>query len=168
MQLFEPWKRVVSVDKIDLDELEQMGCRLLLLDRDNTCVPRDTYEIPQEIMSWMKEAQARGFKTCLVSNNFHTAQIEESAKLLDCDKIDHAMKPCPLALQIAMAKQGVPKEQTVLIGDQLFTDVFAGSLAGIKTILVKPQSTEDLWYTQIFRIFEEMVSPNPNFEGEDC
>ena len=30
-------------------------------------------------------------------------------------------------------------------------------LAGVTTILVKPQSTDDLWYTQIFRIFERMA-----------
>ncbi len=30
---------------------------------------------------------------------------------------------------------------------QIFTDVIAGNLAGVSTILQKPQSTEDLWYT---------------------
>ena len=28
------------------------------------------------------------------------------------------------------------------------------NLAGVDTVLVKPQTTVDLWYTQIFRIFE--------------
>jgi len=42
----------------------------------------------------------------------------------------------------------------VLIGDQLYTDVWSGNFAGVDTILVKPQATQDLWYTKIFRIFE--------------
>ena len=49
---------------------------------------------------------------------------------------------------------GVPHEQAVMIGDQLYTDVWAGNFAGVDSILVKPQTHVDLWYTQIFRIFE--------------
>ena len=45
-------------------------------------------------------------------------------------------------------------DEAVLIGDQLYTDVWSGNFAGVDTILVKPQATQDLWYTQIFRIFE--------------
>ena len=41
-----------------------------------------------------------------------------------------------------------------MIGDQLYTDVWAGNFAGVDSILVKPQTHVDLWYTQIFRIFE--------------
>ena len=47
-----------------------------------------------------------------------------------------------------------------MVGDQLYTDVWAGNLAGIDTILVKPQATADLWYTQIFRIFERRALRN--------
>ena len=49
---------------------------------------------------------------------------------------------------------GATADEAVLIGDQLYTDVWSGNLAGVDTILVKPQATQDLWYTQIFRIFE--------------
>ncbi len=34
-----------------------------------------------------------------------------------------------------------------MVGDQIFTDVIAGNLAGVSTILVKPQSTG--WHTNI-------------------
>ena len=43
---------------------------------------------------------------------------------------------------------------SIMIGDQLYTDVWGGNLAGVDTVLVKPQTTVDLWYTQISRIFE--------------
>ena len=42
----------------------------------------------------------------------------------------------------------------MLIGDQLYTDVWSANLAGVDSILVKPQTHVDLWYTRIFRIFE--------------
>ena len=76
------------------------------------------------------------------------------------------MKPAPVAVWLALAQNGVPPEQTVLIGDQVFTDVVAANLAGVRTILVRPQSRVDLWYTQILRLVEEPVLHGVRFDGE--
>jgi predicted HAD superfamily phosphohydrolase YqeG len=37
-----------------------------------------------------------------------------------------------------MEDMRVTKEQTAIIGDQIFTDVLGGNRAGVSTILVKP------------------------------
>ena len=42
MRIFSPKRYVASVDRIDLDALWADGKRAILLDRDNTLVPRDT------------------------------------------------------------------------------------------------------------------------------
>ena len=65
-----------------------------------------------------------------------------------------------------MRAAGVGPEATVMIGDQVFTDVVAGNLAGVRTILVRPQSRSDLWYTHIFRIFERLALLGVTFDGE--
>lgn len=77
-----------------------------------------------------------------------------SARELDIQAISHAMKPAPFAVFAALRRLGVDRREAVLVGDQLYTDVWAGNFAGVDTILVKPQATADLWYTKIFRIFE--------------
>ena len=76
------------------------------------------------------------------------------------------MKPAPFALCRAMEMHGATPDKTVMIGDQVFTDVAAGNLAGVRTVLVRPQSRRDLWYTQIFRVFELLALRNHPFEGE--
>ena len=48
----------------------------------------------------------------------------------------------------------------------LYTDIAAGNLAGVRTILVRPQSTSDLWYTHILRVFESLLLSGKIFEGE--
>ncbi len=73
------------------------------------------------------------------------------------------MKPAPFALWAACGTMGVPVEQTVLVGDQVFTDVMAANLAGVRPILVDPQSTEELWYTRVFRLFERAASGDPAY-----
>ena len=65
-----------------------------------------------------------------------------------------------------MRRAGVGPEATVMIGDQVFTDVAAGNLAGVRTVLVRPQSRTDLWYTHVFRVFERLALRGVAFEGE--
>lgn len=154
MRIFSPKRYVASVDRIDLDGLWASGKRAILLDRDNTLVPRDRQVAPPAISAWLDRARDMGFKLYMVSNNWHRDQVLRSASELGLQAISHAMKPAPFAVRIAMARMGVARGEAVLIGDQLYTDVWAGNLAGVDTILVKPQTSVDLWYTQIFRIFE--------------
>ena len=123
MSLFKATRYVASVPLIDLDELVEKGVRCILIDRDNTLVPRDTKVAPRECVEWLDRARGLGIKVCIVSNNFH--------------------------------------------GDQVFTDLGAGNLAGCATFLVRPQSRVDLFYTQLFRVFENLALRGVTFEGED-
>ena len=154
MRLFSPTRYLSSVDRIDLNDLWAQGKRAILLDRDNTLVPRDRQCAPEAVSAWLDQARAMGFKLCMVSNNWHRDQVMRSAGELGLEAISHAMKPAPFALNAGLKCIGASKGEAVLIGDQLYTDVWAGNFAGIDTILVQPQTTVDLWYTQIFRIFE--------------
>ena len=163
MSLFTPTKRHARISDIDLDELERQGVRCVLVDRDNTCVPRDTGKAPVEVLAWLEDARSRGMSTCVVSNNFHTDQVEASARELGCACVHHAMKPAPFAVRRALGIVGARPGEAVLVGDQLFTDVVAGNLAGVRTVLVEPQSTKDLWYTHILRAIERLVLP----KGDD-
>ncbi len=164
--LFRATRYVAAIELVDIDELLDAGVRLVLVDRDNTCVPRDAERAPEAVQAWLDTARARGLAVCMVSNNFHTSQVSRSAAELGVDFVDHAMKPLPFALRRAMEKMGFGPEETVMIGDQVFTDVSAGNLAHVRTVLVRPQSRSDLWYTHIFRIFENLALHGVEFEGE--
>ena len=166
MGIFRATRYVASLPLVNVDELVADGVRLVLLDRDNTCVPRDASEPPAEVMAWLDCAREAGLEVCLVSNNFHSSQVGATARLLGCEVVDHAMKPAPFALRRAMRMHAVMPGEAVMIGDQVFTDVVAGNLARVRTVLVRPQSRTDLWYTHIFRIFERLALRGVSFEGE--
>lgn len=157
MSLVRPWRRERAITDVDVDELAATGVRCVLFDRDNTVVPRDTGVAPESVMDWICRVREAGIALCMVSNNFHSQQVEASAAELGCAVVHHAMKPAPFAVRRALALVGVDASEAVLIGDQVFTDVMAGNLAGVRTILVEPQSTSDLWYTHIFRVFERAI-----------
>jgi predicted HAD superfamily phosphohydrolase YqeG len=44
-----------------------------------------------------------------------------------------------------------------MVGDQVFADVVAGRLAGLRTILVRPTSPDEPWFTQLKRPFERQL-----------
>ncbi len=157
MSLITPWKRAAKVSDISVAELVEAGVTCVLIDRDNTVVPRDTKRAPKSALEWLDELRAAGIKICMVSNNFHTAEVEASAAELGMDVVHHAMKPAPFAVKRALSLMGAAPSQAVLVGDQVFTDVMAGNLSGVRPILVEPQSTTDLWYTQIFRVVERAI-----------
>lgn len=157
MGLLTPARRTRAITDISIPELAASGVRCILVDRDNTCVPRDTGRVPAEVLDWLASAREAGMATCMVSNNFHTREVEASAAELGCSCVHHAMKPAPFAVRRALGLVGVSAGEAVLVGDQVFTDVVAGNLAGVRTILVEPQSTSDLWYTHIFRAVERLI-----------
>ena len=154
MSILSPKRYVSRVERIDLDALWAAGKRAIMLDRDNTLVPRDRACAPDSVAAWLDHARELGFKLYMVSNNWHRDQVERSAAELGLDSICFACKPLPFALTRALARMGVAREAAVLIGDQLYPDVWSANLAGVDSILVKPQTHVDLWYTRIFRIFE--------------
>lgn len=157
MALITPTRRERAITDISVASLEAAGVRCVLLDRDNTVVPRDTGEAPAEVLAWLDTVRAAGISTCMVSNNFHSREVEASAAALGCEVVHHAMKPAPFAVWRALTLMGVRASEAVLVGDQVFTDVMAGNLAGVRTVLVEPQSTTDLWYTHILRAVERLM-----------
>ena len=52
--------------------------------------------------------------------------------------IYNAHKPSTKNYVKAMEKMGTDKENTLFVGDQLFTDVWGANRAGIMSVLVKP------------------------------
>ena len=55
-------------------------------------------------------------------------------------------KPEPAIAQLAMAKKGAAADETVLIGDRIYTDIACGVNAGITTVLVfSGETTREDW-----------------------
>jgi predicted HAD superfamily phosphohydrolase YqeG len=67
-----------SVGSIDLAGLRDRGVRALLVDLDNTLLPRDTSEFTEEALDFARRVREAGIPACLVSNNWH-ARVHSAA-----------------------------------------------------------------------------------------
>ena len=157
MPFFIPDDYLSSVVAIDPKTLYEQGFRVVLLDVDNTLVPRDTHVLPTEVKAWVSSLKECGLRPCLLSNNWHSA-VFVYADELALPIVYKAMKPLPFAFSRALRKAGWKKgEKVVAVGDQIFTDVWGAHFLGYHVILVAPQATKDLWYTQLFRKLERLI-----------
>lgn len=155
MALFQPAQRVASVTDVDLDVLKAQGVKGLLVDLDNTLLPRDTSVVPPSVAVWVGSLSGR-FDVCLVSNNWHQ-RVHEVAEELGLPLVAKAVKPFPFAFVKAIRTLGLRRRECAVIGDQLFTDVLGGNILGLPSVMVEPLSQTDLPHTLLLRRLEARI-----------
>ncbi|MCL2529296.1 MAG: YqeG family HAD IIIA-type phosphatase [Coriobacteriia bacterium] len=156
MELLTPDLQLDKVEDITLELLESLGITALLVDIDNTLVSRATSKIEDSVLAWVKSMKEAGIACCLLSNNWHGV-IHDYAAELGVPVVGKAMKPLPLAFIKALNLIGAKRATTAMVGDQVFTDILGARFCVMFSILVKPLSTTDLWYTKIFRRVEQKL-----------
>ncbi len=151
-----PEAYIDSVYDLDLDLLKQSGIKGIIFDIDNTLVPYDE-EIPNDkIFKFLKGLEEDGFKVALVSNNTKD-RVTLFNKELEFIAHHNARKPLTKGIKNVIEKLGCKKDEVIIVGDQVFTDVYGGNMTGIKPYLVKPISDKDEWITKIKRGLERRV-----------
>jgi len=156
MALLKPDYFYADVHSIDMDALKRDGIDTLLVDLDNTILPRDTNAITPVHREWASALADSGFRVCLVSNNWHE-RVKAIADELGFGLVSKAIKPLPFAFIKGLRKVGATRRTAAVIGDQLFTDVLGGNLLGMTTILVVPLSSSDLPHTLLLRRIESRL-----------
>ncbi len=153
---FYPEYYVNSIYEIDYNELKEKGKNTLVFDLDNTLAPFDIVKPTKEIIEFVDKLQDDGFKVCIISNNKgNRVQIfNEDLGLLAISK---AGKPKTKGIKSGLQQLGVEKNEAVMIGDQMFTDVWVGNRMEMTTILVKPIVNRDEFTVKLKRGVEKKV-----------
>jgi uncharacterized protein len=123
--------------------LQRYGLKGLVLDVDETIVPRTIKQLSDQVLPWIEAAKGVTPQIWLVSNNPSISRIERIGKILDTPFIARAGKPSRQHLRRAVEAMGLPAEQVGMVGDRLFTDVLAGNRLGMFTVLVQPMSSPE-------------------------
>ena len=145
-----------SIYALDLDELASQGVLGFILDVDNTIVPWRSGAVPPPLRGWFADVDARGIRCCLLSNAAGP-RIQRLGADLGVAAVAGASKPSVRGFLAALTVLGTPAGATVVIGDQVFTDVWGGNRAGLRTILVRPLSNRDFLGTRLVRQVERLV-----------
>lgn len=155
--IFYPHFLINSVVEITPEQLGELGINNLLLDVDCTLKRYLEQEPTPEVWNWLRLMKSNGVNLCLLSNGVGS-RIANFAQRVDLPFVAKACKPFPKGCKRALKVFNFKPEETALVGDQIFADVMAGRLCGLRTFRVAPISPEEeYWFTRIKRPFEKVV-----------
>lgn len=152
---FYPDEYLDSAYVIDYEGLYNKGYRGIIYDIDNTLVPHG-FPADDRSLALFKRLRQIGFKTIVLSNN------KEPRVKMFCDAVDtpyiyKASKPSVKGYCNAMKLMRTDKDNTIFIGDQIFTDVWGANRTGIRTFLVKPIHPKEEIQIVLKRVLERFV-----------
>ena len=150
---FVPEYKFDTFDQVTAEFLLSIGVRAVLLDVDNTLEPYEHPTPGKHVIAWLNSLNDAGIKTAIISNN-NQARLDLFNKNIGMPGFSRAAKPFAFRLRQAMKLLSVEKENTVFLGDQILTDVWAAHNAGIRAILVPPINDRPDPLTKIKRIIE--------------
>jgi uncharacterized protein len=156
LEKFYPSLQVDSVQHIDLDTLQKNKIRGLILDIDNTLVPMHRKEADERAVAWIEKVRKAGLKACIVSNASEKRVIKFNERL-KLHAIHRASKPGTKAFLRAARMMELKPDETAVVGDQIFTDVYGGNKAGMFTILVKPIDKREILFVRLKRFPEKWI-----------
>ena len=77
--------------------------------------------------------------------------------MLNIPVVTYANKPGTSGIFRAIELMKTTPSKSVMVGDQVFTDVIAGNRAGVRTFMVEKLHKKEIWYVLLKRPFEKLV-----------
>lgn len=156
LKQFLPDQHAKSIFEITPEKLKESGIKGIITDLDNTLVEWDRPNATPRLIKWFEEMKNSNVKITIVSNN-NDSRVRAFSEPLAIPFIPLARKPLGRAFNRALSEMGLKKEETVVIGDQLLTDVLGGNRSGFRTILVVPVAQTDGFFTRFNRKVERQI-----------
>ena len=153
--VFFPDEYLESTFSVDFEKLYKKGYRGVLFDIDNTLVPHDAPADARAI-ELFERLHRIGYRTCLISNN-DEERVKSFCDQVGSQYIHKAYKPLPGGYRRGMKSIGTRLDNTLFVGDQIFTDVMGARIAGLRSILVKPINPKEEIQIVLKRIPERLV-----------
>jgi HAD superfamily phosphatase (TIGR01668 family) len=154
MALIRPDACFSRISHIDVQrDLKAKGLNTVLLDIDNTLRSRADGEVPPDARAWLVRCRESGVHVCLLSNNWH-GNVFDLAAELELPIVAKAMKPLPVGYLVALRDMHAKARATVVVGDQVFTDIVGANALGLRAYLVAPLAEVDLPHMAALRHVE--------------
>lgn len=156
LKVFLPDQHAKDIFEITPESLMENGIKGVITDLDNTLVEWDRPNATPKLVKWLEEMKHSNIKITIVSNN-NENRVKAFSEPLEIPFISAARKPFKRAFNQALQQMALKKEETVVIGDQLLTDVLGGNRGGFRTILVVPVAQTDGFFTRFNRMVERRI-----------
>lgn len=132
---FYPLEYVENVYSIDYKKLKNKGYKGIIFDIDNTLVHHGA-DVTKDVEDLFSLIHDLGVKTLLLSNNSEE-RVSEFNRNIKTLYVSEAEKPSKINFFKSLDLLNMKKDEVIIIGDQVFTDIYGANICGIDNILVK-------------------------------
>ncbi len=151
-----PDRMLPDVSAVTPAFLRENGWEAVIFDIDNTLVTPDA-PATEAVKAYFADLHAAGIRTYFVSNNGE-ARVRSFAESVGSGYTWKAKKPSRRGYDAAIGALALPAEKVLNVGDQLFTDVWGASRAGIFSVLVDAvDPAHEQPFVRVKRVFEAPV-----------
>ena len=132
-----PDKYVSSAYDIDYTGLYESGYRGIIYDIDNTLVEHNAPG-DEKAAALVARLHTIGFKVMVLSNN-KEPRVKSFAEACGMDSyVYKGNKPAKSGYVRAMEQMGCTTDNTLFVGDQIFTDIWGAKRLGILSYMTEP------------------------------
>ena len=156
MALFRPKERIGIFTDLDIDHYRKLGFDTILLDIDNTIAVPNTGTCDERAEKFIRDLEDAGFKVVIFSNNTKK-RVELFKRDIPVDYNCWSMKPLPFSYLYTCKRLGSKPEKTIVLGDQLITDILGANLSGCYGIYCKQLQEKDSRITTVNRKIEKFI-----------
>ena len=153
---FIPFAHAKSIYEIDIDFFKRNGVKTLFVDLDNTLDSYRSREPKEHTINYINKLKSVGIEPVIISNN-KPHRVCGFADKAGLSFLASAHKPGAKRINQEIAKRGLKKEEVMLVGDQMMTDVLAAHKAKIRVVLTEKVVKEDQWTTHINRLMDRPI-----------
>lgn len=153
LKRFIPFAHAESIYEIDLSFYKKLGIKYVLADLDNTL---DSYKQKTPL------AKAKALKKLLDYNNIELIivsnntgeRVKKYSSELGVRYFSSLGKPFAFRISKIMKRLNIKKDEVIMIGDQIVTDISCANGAKIKSVLTEKLVPEDQPTTRFNRLFD--------------
>ncbi len=158
MSKYIPTYLAKTVYDIDFNKLYASGKKVILFDLDNTLASYAEVLPTEKQLELNDKLRLIGFKIYIASNNKLYRTKTYTEKFIVDDYLVLARKPFTRKIKAFLKKNNINKEEMIMVGDQLLTDIACANKLKVDSVLVHSISRKtEKWYTKINRKREKMV-----------
>ena len=156
INLIIPNSYVSDIYSIEYQNLYDKGYCNLIFDIDNTLLPVNDINVPAKLVRLFNKLKKIGFNICIVSNN-GLERVKPVSEKLDASYLHEAKKPNKEAFDRALELLNSDCGTTIMIGDQMLSDIKGANEYGLYSILVEPVDNKYDIKTGTSRILQNIM-----------
>lgn len=144
-----------NIFDIDIDFYKKLDCKVLLIDLDNT-LDNHTVKVPSKrVIELFDKLKTNNLDPIIVSNN-NEKRVSSYASKLNCKYLYRCKKPFSKKINSYLLKEHINKNNVIMIGDQLMTDVRCAKRLGVKSILLEKLWPNEQFVTKLLRWLDNL------------